>query len=122
MKADEVLSVILDKIESVAKAKTILADPIQMGETTVVPICKIGVGFGAGGSGDGDSKVPASGGGGFSIEPIAFLTVTGESVQLLPIKPDRMGSFAKAIPMAIEKMGDVVERSMNASKKKKEEE
>ena len=124
MFAEEILSVILDKVEVVAKAKTILGDPIQMGNNSVVPVCKVGVGFGAGGSeaeGGKAGGISGGGGGGFSIEPIAFLVIQEDEVQLLPIKPDRVGSFAKAIPMTVEKIGEMAERAMSAKKKAKKE-
>ncbi|RKZ31931.1 sporulation protein [bacterium] len=125
MFAEDILKVILDKVEVVAKAKTIIGDPIEFGGNTIVPVCKIGVGFGAGGNeGSGEKRADkgGGGGGGFSVEPIAFLVVHGEEVNLLPIKPDRVGSFAKAIPMTVEKITEMAERAISAKKSKKEEE
>lgn len=125
MFAEDILKVILDKVETVAKAQTIIGDPIAFGDNTVVPICKVGVGFGAGGNqmeADKSDNSSGGGGGGFSIEPIAFLVVTDGEVSLLPIKPDRIGSFAKAIPMTVEKIGEMAEKAMNKKKEKGEEE
>ena len=125
MFAEDILKVILDKVEVVAKAKTIIGDSIEFGDNTVVPICKVGVGFGAGGSesgGNDKGNFGGGGGGGFSVEPVAFLVIHGEDVKLLPIKPDRVGSFAKAIPMTVEKIGEMAEKAMSAKKKGKEKE
>jgi uncharacterized spore protein YtfJ len=121
MLAEEILNVILDKVEKVAKVKTILGDPIQLGDVTVIPVCKVGVGFGAGGGENTTDKGPAKGGGGgggFSIEPIAFLAVKGGEVSLLPVKPDRIGSLAKAIPLTAEKVMEVLSKSKEKSAEK----
>lgn len=124
MFAEDILKVILDKVEVVAKAQTIIGEPVVFGENSVVPVCKIGVGFGSGGSearGEKSNNSGGGGGGGFSVEPIAFLVIHGDEVKLLPIKPDRVGSFAKAIPMTVEKIGEMAEKAMASKKKQKEE-
>ena len=123
MLVEEILKVILSNVESVAKAKTILGDPIELGDKTVIPVCKVGVGFGAGGSdakGEKSDAASGGGGGGFSVEPVAFLVVQGDEVNLLPIKPDRVGSFTKAIPMTIDKISEIAERAIKAKGRKNE--
>ena len=126
MFAEEILKVILGNVETVAKAKTILGDPIELGDKTVIPVCKVGVGFGAGGSDSkaekGGENSSGGGGGGFSVEPVAFLVIVGDDINLLPIKPDRVGSFAKAIPMTIDKISEMAEKAIKAKKAKKDEE
>jgi len=124
MLAEEVLQVILKNVETVAKAKTIIGDPIELGGNTVVPICKVSVGFGAGGSemkGDKGENSGGGGGGGFTVEPIAFLVIHDNEVNLLPVKPDKIGNFAKAIPLTVEKLGEIAGKAMNAKQKKNEE-
>jgi len=123
MFTEDILKVILEEVEAVAKVKTIVGDPIQLGDNMVVPVCKVGVGFGAGGNegtSDKGGQTSGGGGGGFTIEPIAFLVIEDKEVKLLPIKPDRIGSFAKAIPLTVEKIGEMAEKAMTAKKKGKE--
>ncbi len=125
MFAEDLLKVILSNVETVAKAKTILGEPIELGEKTVIPVCKVGVGFGAGGSDVKSHKNDATsggGGGGFSIQPVAFLVIQGEEVNLLPIKPNMVGSFAQAIPLTIDKISEMAEKAIKAKSGKKEKE
>lgn len=124
MFAEDLLKVILSNVESVAKAKTILGDPIELADKTVIPVCKVGVGFGAGGSdvkSDKTDTASGGGGGGFNIEPIAFLVIQGEEVNLLPIKQSMVGSFTKAIPLTIDKISEMAEKAIKAKSCKKEE-
>jgi uncharacterized spore protein YtfJ len=125
MFAEDLLKVILSNVESVAKAKTILGDPIELGDKTVIPVCKVGVGFGAGGSdvkGDKNDVASGGGGGGFSVEPVAFLVLQGDEVNLLPIKQNMVGSFASAIPLTIDKISEMAEKAIKAKSCKKEKE
>ncbi|HHS51003.1 MAG TPA: sporulation protein [candidate division Zixibacteria bacterium] len=125
MIAEDVLKVILQNVEAVAKAKTIVGDPIELAGNIIVPICKVGVGFGAGGGedkGDKAASVGGGGGGGFSVEPIAFLVIHGDEVKLLPVKPDKIGNFAKAIPLTVEKIGEMAEKAMCAKQNKEKQE
>jgi uncharacterized spore protein YtfJ len=47
----------LGQIEKVLGSKTVIGDPIKVGETTIIPLLSVGFGFGGvGGSGAGDSK------------------------------------------------------------------
>ncbi|MCK5832580.1 sporulation protein [bacterium] len=124
MFAEEVLKVILQNVETVAKAKTIIGDPIELGGKTVVPICKVSVGFGAGGSeakNEKNNNIGGGGGGGFTVEPIAFLVINDKEVNLLPVKPDKIGNFAKTIPLTVEKIGEMAEKAMAAKQKKNKE-
>jgi len=125
MFAEDLLKVILSNVETVAKAKTILGDPIELGDKTVIPVCKVGVGFGAGGSDakkENSDMASGGGGGGFSVEPVAFLVIQGDEVNLLPIKPNMIGSFAQAIPLTIDKISEMAEKAIKAKSGKKEKE
>lgn len=75
-----------EQLESLISSKTVIGNPISVGEVTLVPIMKASFGFGLGG---GDESVKrrtvTGGGGGANIEPIAIITVCGDKVDLLVI-------------------------------------
>ncbi|MCD6418748.1 sporulation protein [bacterium] len=114
----DILETMLGKIETMAQAKTILGEPVKLGERMVIPVVKISVGFGAGG-GEGSEKdknagTGGGGGGGFSVQPVGFIVMEGEKTAFLPVKQKSVGSLVEMIPTLIEKM--------KGGKKKKEEE
>ena len=114
----DILETMLGKIEMMAQAKTILGEPVKLGERMVIPVVKISVGFGAGG-GEGSEKdkntgTGGGGGGGFSVQPVGFIVMEGEKTAFLPVKQKSVGSLVEMIPTLIEKM--------KGGKKKKEEE
>jgi uncharacterized spore protein YtfJ len=101
--------------------ETILGDPINVGNNTIIPVCRIMVGFGAGG-GEGEMKEKqggsgGGGGGGFKVEPAAFIVIKGDEVTIHGAKPGKLEGLFEAVPGIIEKI-----QSAKKSKKGKEEE
>lgn len=88
MSLSEVIKTALDQIQSIAKTETVIGDPIKAGDVTLIPVSRISIGFAAGGGGkDQKFGTGAGTGGGININPIAFITITGEKVQVLPVEP-----------------------------------
>ncbi|MBN1375574.1 MAG: sporulation protein YtfJ [Dehalococcoidia bacterium] len=98
----------LSQIEKVLNNKTVVGEPITVGDTTLIPLLSMGFGFGAGGSGKTDSAAqPGSGaGGGGGMKPIAIIVVDKDGVRIEPIK----SSVAAAIEKLGEKVPDVMEK------------
>ena len=80
------MDVTLEKIKSMVDSNTIIGNPINMADgTLVLPISKVTFGF-------------ASGGAGVSIQPVAFLVVKDGSVRMLQLA-DTSNSVDRAIGM-----------------------
>lgn len=118
--AEQILKALLDEIKTIAKTETILGEPINVGNNTIIPVCRILIGFGAGG-GEAETKEKkgeaggGGGGGGVRIEPAAFIVIKGEEVTVLGAKPGKLEGLFEAVPGIIEKIQKV-------KKTKKEEE
>lgn len=86
----EVLQAIVGELRQIARSESIVGAPVTIGDRTVVPITKLSVGFGAGGAEgarpDKGSGFGGGGGGGAMIEPVAFLVMDKDRVQLLTTK------------------------------------
>lgn len=84
------MDVTLEKIRSMVDANTIVGNPINTPDgTLVLPISKISFGFASGGS-DFPSKTQkdlfgGGGGAGMTITPVAFLVVRGDSVRMIQL-------------------------------------
>jgi uncharacterized spore protein YtfJ len=109
----------LSEIEKVLNTKTIVGDPVKIGETTIVPLISIGFGFGAGGgSGRGDSKQKGEGtgggtGGGAWVRPVALIILNDQGVRVEPI----IGRFGGAL----EKIGEIIPSAIDKWRERKEE-
>lgn len=100
----------LDEVEKALSAKTVVGEPITIGEATLIPVISVGFAFGAGGGqGRNESKRTGEGsgsgvGGGAWAKPRAVIVVDKNGVRIEPIT-GRM-SFA------LEKLGETVPRML----------
>lgn len=82
----------IEKIKSMVNADTIIGAPIKIGEVTLIPVSKVTYGFAAGGtdfpSKQGNAEPFGGGAGaGITISPVAFLSICGTQVKMLPVNP-----------------------------------
>ena len=114
---DNMLKTALDEIERLLTTRTVVGEPIKIGENTIVPLVAVGFGFGGGGGAGEDpkhagSKGAGSGaGGGAGIRPIALVVVDKDGkVRVEPVR---------ASASIVEKVGDAVVRAVEAAQKSK---
>lgn len=98
-----------DQLENLISSKTVIGDPISVGEVTLVPIIKANFGFGmGGGNSDGVKRGGASGGGGGAIiTPVAILVICGKEVNMLVIDKQEskgLSPLLEKLPLILEKM------------------
>ena len=128
----------MDSIRDMIDVNTIIGEPMKIQENvTIIPISKVSFGFAAGGSEfkgesmeDYNKKIeeenisyrnPFGGGSGagVSIKPIAFLSVQGDLVKLLPVEHncsfDRILDY---VPELCQKTEQIIDKIIN----KKEQE
>jgi len=118
MNKDDVQSLVtttLGEIEKVLGSKTVVGEPITIGDTTLIPLISVGFGFGGGGgTGKGEGKqqtetfgegLGGGGGAGGGVKPIAVVVVDKDGARIEPIK----GGMATAI----EKLGETVPEMMS---------
>jgi len=86
----DVLQAVVGELRQMARSESIIGAPVTIGDRTVLPITKLSFGFGAGGaegtSTDKGSGFGGGGGGGAMIEPVAFLIMDKDKIQLLTTK------------------------------------
>jgi uncharacterized spore protein YtfJ len=107
----------LGEIEKVLGSKTVVGEPIIVGDSTIIPLLSIGFGFGgAGGSGlGGDSKkegaegVAGGGGAGGGVKPIAIIIIDKDGARIESIKSGMASALEKigeSVPQIMEKFAD----------------
>ena len=119
------MDVTLEKIKSMVDSNTIIGNPINMADgTMILPVSKVTFGFASGGS-DFPTKTSKElfGGGsgaGVSSSPIAFLVVHEGNVRLLQLS-DTSNSLDRAIgmmPEMVDKVSDLFSKKEKNSEQK----
>lgn len=113
----------LQKIRDMADTNTIIGEQIVTPDgTVVIPVSKVTMGFASGGSdlGANSQKNMFGGGGGagVSINPIAFIVISGGNVKLLQIENSTTAS-GKAVSLVPE-LFDKITALFDKDKKKKD--
>lgn len=123
---NEVTSNIMEKLTEMTDVNTVIGDPITTpAGVVIIPISKVSLGFGVGGgeynmntavSSQPDAKIPFGGGGGaaLTINPVAFLTVSGENVKVLTVDRDE-STVDKALAM----LPELVDKAVAAYNERK---
>lgn len=91
-----VLDAVLSKLRALAETGQTFGNPITVGDTTIVPYVSLKFGLGGGGGtanrhDAADVTNPGTwggAGGGVKVEPMGFLVIRGDSVEMLPIERD----------------------------------
>ena len=81
------LEILMDKMDNFVSSKTVVGEPVVVGEVTLIPLVDVSVGVGAGG-----------GGLGAKIMPSAVIAISNGTVQLVNIK--NQDAVSKLIDMA----------------------
>ncbi len=110
--ADRLLKTSLDEVDKLLSSKSIVGEPIELGDETIVPLLSFGFGFGAGGGkGNDNTKGAGEGGGsgaGAGIKPVALVISDRKGhTRIEPIS----GAFGDAVGKLATSIGDVINKS-----------
>ena len=90
-------------------SKSVVGEPIQVGEVTLIPLCDVNFGVGAGAMG-GKRTDSAGGGMGGKLSPTAVIVIKDGYSQIINVNEDK-GSLAKVldmIPGTAEKLKQII--------------
>ena len=112
------MGVSVEKIREMVDANTVIGTPVTLADgTTIIPVSKISYGFASGGS-DLPSKTRndmfgGGAGAGINIMPVAFLTIKGGDINILPVvsQPDTLDRLVSLIPEAVGKIADLIKKN-----------
>jgi len=111
MSLSDVIKAAMDQINYIAKTETIIGDPIQAGNVTLIPVSRVSIGFAAGGGNDeGKNNSGAGTGGGVNVMPVAFISIIGDKVHVHPINKNdsNLGQILSLAPDLIKKIAQFV--------------
>ncbi len=94
-----------DKMMSVLKVDSLIGDPIQVGDTIIVPFSRISYGLGAGGA-----MMAYGGGMGGKTIPLGVLIIEGEDVrvELFPFEEKKPSFFQEMLPVLIKMLPEIM--------------
>ena len=120
----DLMGATMQKIREMVDVNTIVGQPIQAGEVTIIPVSKVSFGFASGGSDftsknqkpDADNSFGGGSGAGVNIAPIAGLIVKGDSVKLLPVAPppgNSVDRVVEMVPELVDKVTGFIEKQQD---------
>ena len=113
MNIAELIKNTLKEAQELMTSKTVVGEPIKTDTHTVIPVSKVMFGFGGGGA-EGDEKGKKRNGqgvgGGWSIEPVAFVVVGEDGAKLMTIgdKESLTGKLMDLAPSVIDSVKEFV--------------
>ena len=109
------VSAFMSGINSVVASKTVVGDPIEVGDTTLIPFMDVSFAMGAGAY-NGEKKDKGAGGMGGKMSPSAVLVLKDGNARLVNIKnQDTMTKILDLVP-------DMVDRFSNKGSELSEDE
>ena len=119
MEITQILKALLSEMRNISSSETVIGEPIQVGEATIVPVNRLGLGFGVA-AGDLSARREKNRennagtkaiGGGVSVHPQAFILVDAEGrAQILTLEPGKESALARAIELLPALADRVMER------------
>lgn len=125
----DLMTTTMQKLREIADVNTIVGQPIQTGDVTIIPISKLTVGFASGGSDfttknqkpEADNSFGGGSGAGMSLAPVAFLIVKGDTVKLMPVVPPAgttVDRVVEMVPEVIDRVTDFIEKQQDKAEEK----
>ena len=118
---NELMSTTMEKIKTMMDSNTIIGEPIQTGDVTLIPVSKLSFGLVGGGSDfvtknqnpGMDNTFGGGSGASAKLEPVAFVIIRGESVKLLPVAPPPATTadrIIETVPEVVDKVTAFIEK------------
>lgn len=100
---NSVMTSLLKGVDSVLSTKTVVGEPINVGDTILVPLVDVSFGLGAGAT-DKDKKASGGGGVGGKMSPSAILVIQNGKTKLVNIKQqDSVTKILDMVPDLVDK-------------------
>lgn len=111
------IDLIINKIVDTISTKTVIGEPMEIGELTLIPVVNVAFGFGAGSGDDPKAGGGTGGGGGARLKVAGMIVVKGDDISFMPT--GKGGAFDKLID-SIPDLMDKVKIQVDKGQKEKE--
>ena len=125
MNIAELIKNTLKEAQELMSSRTVVGEPIKTDTHTVIPVSRVMFGFGGGGGEGNEKNNTATGqgvGGGWSIEPVAFVVVGEDGAKLMTIgdKESLTGKLMDLAPSVIDTVKEMVGNGSESQEKESE--
>ncbi len=105
-----------DKLISNLKLSALVGDPVQVGDTTIIPFAKVSFGLGGGGA-----MMAFGGGMGGKTIPLGVLIIEGENVrvELIPQEEKKPSFLVEMLPVILKMLPQIMGEKMSSAPKPK---
>ncbi len=123
MNIAELIKNTLKEAQDLMSSRTVVGEPIKTDTHTVIPVSKVMFGFGGGGGEKGGTESGEGVGGGWSIEPVAFVIVGQDGAKLMTIgdKESIAGRLMDLAPSVIDTVKEMVGNDSESSEEEASE-
>ena len=92
-------------------SKSVVGEPMQVGDTTIIPLCDVNFGVGAGAHG-GKRSDTAGGGMGGKLSPTAIIVIKDGVSQIINVNEDKgsLGKVLEMIPTVTDKVKTIISK------------
>lgn len=102
-------------------SKTVVGDPITVGDTTIIPLVDVNFGVGAGAMGNAKGTNNAGGGMGGKLSPTAAIVIRGSEIRMMPVVDEStLSKVIDMVPGVVGKVQDFLGKR-NAAKQAEQE-
>ena len=125
MNIAELIKNTLKEAQELMSSRTVVGEPIKTDTHTVIPVSRVMFGFGGGGGEGNEKNNTTTGqgvGGGWSIEPVAFVVVGEDGAKLMTIgdKESLTGRLMDLAPSVIDTVKEMVGNGSESQEEKSE--
>ena len=101
-KIGDIVSSLLSGVHGISKSETIVGEPQQAGESTIIPVHRLKIAFGAGSATAGGRSAKVGGksgghgaGGAVELDPVAVIAISKQGhAQLITVEGDEGGAWS----------------------------
>lgn len=116
-KIEGLVKTAMEKIHDMIDCETVVGKPIVTADgTTIIPVSKVSLGFASGGSDlptkSTKDQFGGGSGAGITIQPIAFIAISGGEVKLLQLSMNstKENAVINMVPEVIDKITDFIDK------------
>ena len=125
MNIAELIKNTLKEAQELMSSRTVVGEPIKTDTHTVIPVSRVMFGFGGGGGEGNEKNNTTTGqgvGGGWSIEPVAFVVLGEDGAKLMTIgdKESLTGRLMDLAPSVIDTVKEMVGNDSESQKEESE--
>jgi uncharacterized spore protein YtfJ len=120
---NETINNVFARLQEFIKTETVVGEPVQVGDVTIIPFVNVSFGVGTGGGTGKDREANQGSGGGAGsggkISPTAVLVIKGDNAELLSIdKSTSLERLAFMVPDLVDKFINLDAKNKEAKEKK----